>query len=262
MTVLAATRWDTNADMIVDCVALGYVKPADRVIDLTFGGGKWWTKYHHPGQFWANFDPDADIDAIPAYVNNWICRDFRDLRHVDDLPPFDVTVFDPPYVSMGGRTTSGMPEFMDRYGLANAATTPERLQIDNERGLAEAAKITRPGGLVLAKCAPYISSGVRKEGDWWARDAAVAMGLRVEDMLIHLGDERAQPKYATCRKCGGDGVIPESDGDYEGAGVHEVECPRCKGKPPTERKQRHARNNYSVLWVFKKPTLNRRKKAT
>jgi hypothetical protein len=45
MTVLAASYWKTNADMIVDVVRLGYIRPTDRVIDLTFGRGKWWTKY-------------------------------------------------------------------------------------------------------------------------------------------------------------------------------------------------------------------------
>ena len=48
-------------------------------------------------------------------------------------------------------------------------TSPDSLE-----GLREAMRITKPGGLILAKCAPYISSGVRKDGDWWARDAALA----------------------------------------------------------------------------------------
>ena len=169
--------------------------------------------------------------------------DFKALPD-DWTDSFDVTVFDPPYVSMGGRATSTLPDFMDRYGLENAATTPELLQADNELGLREAARITKPGGLILAKCAPYISSGVRKEGDWWARDAALAMGLTVHDMLIHVGSVRSQPKSNPCRRCGGTG--------NQLLALYQ-RCEKCSGTGRIERKVKHARNNYSVLLILRKP---------
>lgn len=266
MTVTAATKWASNADMILDVVELGYIRPTDRVIDLTFGRGKWWTKYQHPGVFTANIDPDCPPNEMPSMP--WICRDFRDLGDIDAYGPFDVVVFDPPYVSMGGRASSGLPDFMDRFGLENAATTPELLQQDNNRGLAEAYRICKPHGLVLAKCAPYISSGVRKEGDWWTRDAALELGFTVEDMLIHLGDVRAQPKVSTCRKCGGKPLPCPYDTDGDGdcwvcanGGAHPP-CDRCHGKPPTERRQKHARNNYSVCFVLRKARPKRGKAST
>lgn len=247
MTVCAATKWISNADMIVDVVELGYIKPTDFVVDLTYGRGKWWTLYDHPGRFLANVDSIADA---PERVSV-ICEDFRDLgQGHDDM--VDVVVFDPPYISMGGRATSTLPDFMDRYGLENAATTPSSLQADNERGLREAMRITRPGGLILAKCAPYISSGVRQDGDWWARDAALAMGLAVHDMLLHIGDVRAQPKSQPCKFCAG---ASTDDQVYS-------QCPKCGGTGRIERKVKHARNNYSVLFVFKKPKPRARKKAT
>ena len=259
MTVLAATRWNTNADMILDVVALGYIKPTDKVIDLTFGRGKWWTKYGHDGMFIANFEDFEDARWPEVMKQNGrtpipICKDYTVMPDTDD-DNYDVVVFDPPYISMGGRATSGLPDFMDRFGLANAATTPRLLQDDNEKGLAQAVRICKPGGLILAKCAPYISSGKRQEGDWWARDAALAMGLVVQDMLIHLGDERAQPKVSTCRKCGSEPFMAD-DGN---GGLVKIPCPRCGGSPPTERRQKHARNNYSVLWVFAKPKVRTRK---
>lgn len=142
MSITAATKWPTNAEMIVDIVELGYIRPNDSVIDLTFGGGKWWTLYAHAGLFVANVDPGDDTLQISRRLNGLevlgIERDFRDLGDMGSIGPhgglFDVVVFDPPYVSMGGRATSTMPEFMGRYGLENAATTPELLQADNERG--------------------------------------------------------------------------------------------------------------------------------
>lgn len=266
MTVCAATKWKSNAEMILDIVELGYIRPTDRVIDLTFGGGKWWTLYQHPGLFWANLSPDDGLDEIPPYMDGWTCRDFREFGEILDHAVienggFDVTVFDPDYVSMGGRATSGMPEFMDRYGLRNSASTPELLQKDNERGLAEAMRITKPGGLILAKCAPYISSGVRKEGDWWARDAALAMGLTVHDMLIHVGNVRAQPKDGPCKKCRGTGEVVFTDPD--GTIARWDQCMKCSGTGRIPREVKHARNNYSVLLILKKPKPPRtRKKAT
>ena len=164
---------------------------------------------------------------------------------------------------MGGRATSGLPDFMDRYGLENAATTPELLHRDNVLGLREAMRIAKPGGLILAKCAPYISSGVRKEGDWWARDAAIEMGLTVHDMLIHVGDVRAQPKDGPCRACKGTGevwFVNVATGERSSAD----QCMKCSGTGRIPRKVKHARNNYSVLWVFRKPKprKGRKQKAT
>lgn len=257
MTVTAATKWNSNADMMLDVVELGYIRPTDRVIDLTFGRGKWWTKYQHPGVFTANVDPDCPPNEMPPMP--WICRDFRNLGDIDAYGPFDVVVFDPPYVSMGGRATSGLPDFMDRFGLENAATTPELLQQDNNRGLAEAYRICEPHGLVLAKCAPYISSGVRKEGDWWTRDAALELGFRVEDMLIHLGDVRAQPKTDKCPTCRGK---PELRVYEQGELVGVEACPHCNGEGSVPRRQKHARNNFSVLFVLRKPKPRHKKKGT
>ena len=49
------------------------------------------------------------------------------------------------------------------------------------------------------------------------------MSLRV---LAHEGCEFAT---VTCSACGGCGTLPESDGDYEGAGVHDIDCAQCSG---------------------------------
>lgn len=261
MTICAATKWPTNADMILDIVELGYIKPTDSVIDLTFGGGKWWTAYDHTtmGPFTAVFEPSFGVDATDYGTVTIVHADWRKETPIP-ADSADVVVFDPPYVAMGGRETSTLPDFMYRYGLKNCAVTPELLQADNELGLREAMRVTKPGGLILAKCAPYISSGVRKDGDWWARDAALAMGLKIEDMLIHVGDVRAQPKDGPCRKCGGQGWITKGQ-TLDSPHGEQVQCGKCDGTGRIPRKVKHARNNYSVCFVFKKPKPRKPRKV-
>lgn len=214
MTVLAATAWTSNAAMIADVARLGYIKTTDNVIDLTFGRGKWWKQWR-PANLTGLTDRSDDhadqyaIDQVNVITN-------ADYTNLDGIPDetYDVTVFDPPYVSVGGRGTSGIPDFVDRYGLVRAPRTPADLHANNLLGLKEAIRITKPGGTILVKCAPYISSGKRQDGDYWMRRDAADLGLTVHDVFIHVGHIRPQP---------------------------------------SGRRQMHSRNNYSVLFVFHKP---------
>ena len=213
MTILSANHWSTNADLILDVVSLGYIQYNDNVIDLTFGRGKWWAKYK-PRFLTALTDRSED------YTNEFTDGEFNVIHDTDytnlvgfEDNTYDVTAYDPPYICMGGRDTSTMPDFADRYGLVHAPRTPRGVHEYNVRGLREAVRITKPEGILLVKCAPYIYSGRRQEGDVWMRNDAVQMGLEVEEMFIHIGKLRAQP---------------------------------------SGRRQLHARNNYSVLYVFRK----------
>lgn len=117
---------------------------------------------------------------------------------------------------LGGRTTIGedVAGFVAGYGLRDAPRTPDDMRAFIAQGLAEATRICVPGGILLVKCAPYISSGKLQLGDHWLLEDALALGLRVEERFIHVGHVRPQP--------GGRRVV-------------------------------HARNNYSVLFVFRTP---------
>lgn len=191
MTICAATNWRTNSDLIVDVVNLGNIRPDDRVIDLTFGLGNWWNRYRHPGPFVANINhPGSDPKLEPHWQR--IAVDFRS-SHGFGNDEFDVTVFDPPYVSIGGRTTSGIPDFNGRFGLTTAGSTPTEVQIAINQGLCTAYNITRPGGLIMVKCADYISSGKLQHGTHWTCDTAYRLGLTLHDKLIHVGNVRPQP---------------------------------------------------------------------
>jgi SAM-dependent methyltransferase len=178
VTILRATKWSTNADLIADIASLGYIKQTDHVLDPTYGRGLWWKK----------FKPDVlvgmDLKMDPTF-------DFRSMPFTDNV--FDVVAFDPPYVSMGGRSTTTMPDFHNRYGLVNAPRTPAELSTYIEDGLRECHRVLKPNGILLVKCMNYISSGKFVDGaDRIARFCAVDLDMEKLDEAIHVGTARPQ----------------------------------------------------------------------
>ena len=203
--VMAATAWPTNADLIVDVARLGYLDARDHVLDPTYGRGVWWKKWRPD----ALTTHDLKLDGV----------DFRDLPEADDT--FDAAAFDPPYVCVGGRTTTTIPDFHDRFGLTDAPRTPAALQAMNDAGLAELRRVVRPRGLVLAKCADYVWSGRLVTGTHASLTAALSLGFELVDRLEHIGRPRPQPART-----------------------------RADGEPV---RQHHARRNLSTLLVLRAP---------
>lgn len=174
-------------------------------LDPTYGGGKWWTLWQ-PARLIAH---DLKHDGI----------DFRHLGEPDDW--FDACVFDPPYVATGGRTTSTIGTFNQRYGLTDAPATPSQLFEMNAAGLKELVRVTKPGGYILVKSMNYVSSGKLQPGTFWMQQAGFLLGLEMADEFQHLGRPMAQPVRS-----------------------------RRDGVPV---RQHHARRNLSTLTVFLKP---------
>lgn len=122
--------------------------------------------------------------------------------------------------SKGGRDTSGIVEMDDRYGLKDAPKTPFAVQCTINDGLRELKRVVRPGGLILAKCQPYISSGKFWAGTHKTWAYAMSLGYEQVDEFVHVGHYRPQPSNRT----------------------------RADGQPAV---QQHARNNASTLFVFR-----------
>lgn len=205
VTVLAATHWKSNAELIRDCFKLGYLKTTDRILDPTWGRGTWWHSWSPVVAMMIL----SDQETSAAYCEG---HDFRKMSFPDNY--FDAVAFDPPYVSVGGRTTTGIVDMHDHYGLTDAPTSPKGVQDQIDAGLLECTRVLKPRGHLLVKCQPYISSGKYFAGD--LKTAGYAIGvcdLILVDRFIHLTHPRPQPQ---------------------------------------RDRQVHARNNWSTLFIFQK----------
>jgi hypothetical protein len=179
------------------------------VLDMTYGRGLWW-KWTIP--------PTRDM----RFVANDIKDDGYDYRHMPyNNEWFDVVAFDPDYVAPGGRKTSTITEFNDRYGLKDQYESPDKLQDSINVGIMEVARLLRPQGIALVKCMNYISSGKLWLGEYHTIDEALAQGLVVEDIFVHISGTGPQPERPNSR-------------------------------------QQHARSNSSRLIVFRKPGRRKR----
>jgi hypothetical protein len=228
--ILSADRWPSNAELIEDCVRLGYLNKRWLTMDPTFGDGIWWK----------NWQPD-ELVKHDKYKLDGV--DFRDLP--EDNCTYDAITYDPPYVSKGGRDTSGIPEMDGAYGLEEAPESPEKLQMLIDDGTMECTRVLAPGGLLLVKCKNYTSSGKLWPGEYltqkWAMESC---GLTIVDIFDHVGNPGPQPKTRKIKHQ-----------DCEGKG-----CPGCEGDGfiVTETEQKHAAHNSSTLFVFRKPGRRRK----
>lgn len=230
------TPWRSNAELIArGVVPLGYLRLFDRVIDPTYGRGAWWKEWqpsfltHH----------DITQDGV----------DFRKLP--EDDASFDVAAFDPPYVCTGGRETSTIGEFNDRYGLKDAPRTPQALAEMNADGLAECRRVVKPGGLVLAKTANYVWSGKLFPGAYGVLETALSLGFTVVDWFVHTGTVRPQPpRSRKCDACGGVGSVAAAW--YLAPAWARVDCVACSASGRVTSPQQHARQNVSYLYVLRR----------
>lgn len=210
--VLCADTYADNGEMILALTRIPrkapYLTDDSFILDTTYGSGVWW-KHWRPKRL--VHPPGLNYFALPFAPNT-----------------FDAVTFDPPYVATGGKETSGVPEFNERYGLHDAdAETPAELAVNIREGFDECLRVTRgrvrgtrtrqsyPGGLVIVKCMDYVSSGKQFLGTHDILTHALARGCRMEERLLMIN---AKPSM----------------------------------QPHSADNQVHARNNYSTMFVFRK----------
>lgn len=169
--VLAADRWNTNADLIVDVARLGYLRHEWRTIDPTYGRGIWWQRWR-PAELICH-DRDT-LDGV----------DFRHLPHPDGA--FAAATFDPPYVLMGGRETTTKVDFADRFGILDAPRTLPELEALITDGFTDVHRVVRPGGVVLVKCKDAVTSGGLWSGSYLVLRHAEALGATLADRFLFV----------------------------------------------------------------------------
>ena len=185
-TVQSVVRCDTNGPLLAAAAQL-WIRDADHVVDVTYGRGAFWTRYR-PAHFVAH---DQVTDGC----------DFRRLPENDET--VDVVVFDPPYVEQGGRTTTGVPDFLERYGLMDGPTTLGDLRRLMAAGILEGARVLRPSGRLLVKCCDFTANGRYQQFRMHVVTVATAAGLEQQDELVHhsgTGPNGRPPPYLRSRR--------------------------------------------------------------
>lgn len=209
--VLEAQAWVDNSAMI-EAVFTMHVWPkkwaqghGPQVMDVTYGRGLWWSWIQGSGHGLEFTSHDLKLDGV----------DFRFLP--EKSQSMDVIAYDPDYIAPGGRKTSTITDFNDRYGLKASYETPASLQETTiNAGLTECARVIRPQGLILVKCSTYVSSGKPWLGEYETIRHGLDCGLKVEDIWVPIMGTGPQPERLLSR-------------------------------------QQHARSNSSRLIIFRRP---------
>jgi hypothetical protein len=171
--IAAIQAFRTNAELIVACRDLHYLRDEWLTLDPTYGEGTFW-------KLWRPTDLVAhDLITVDGV-------DFRRLPHDDDT--FDAITFDPPY-KLNGTPTESVDA---RYGVHTVASRDQRHQPIYD-GIDECARVLKPRGYLLLKCMDQVNGGkVRWQTRLFADHAEHKHGMRLVDALLMLGG-RPQP---------------------------------------------------------------------
>lgn len=181
MTVFAFdTERRTNAEMILHCAELGYLTDDNLILDPTYGLGNWWKLWTPNAGIETIRRHDLDPDKAPDGAMDFTAMPYDDGK-------FDVVAYDPPYKLNGTPT----PEVDAAYGVHTPKTVEERLSLMTT-GLVECIRVTKPRGIVLAKCQDQVVSGNVVWQTQIMASRATFLGCKVEDML-HVSSYRPQP---------------------------------------------------------------------
>lgn len=197
--VLAAMT-GTNADLFREVARLR-IPDGSVVADVTYGRGTFWQKID-TSRF--TFLPSDLEPRMPGVMS----ADFRHLPYADGT--IDVVVLDPPYVHNADSHFTAARQY---NGQSVAGLDHDGIMGLYAEGLAEAARVLRPGGVALVKCQPMIESGRARWSDIEVHDLAAALGMTAAD------------RFTLVRR-------------------------RPSSPPARWDRQVHARRNESMLWIF------------
>jgi len=216
--MLSTVHYGPNAPLI-HAVSDFYVKDGERVADVTYG----------KGAFWKDTDTrrfellKSDIDTVPEAL-----YDFRDLPYEAEC--MGHVVLDPPYMHSPGKTSAyrGQYRTTDSHG-AGADHGKARTLYHNEimedyaKGMKEAWRVLRTGGMLWVKCKDEIESGWQRWSHHEIYLDARALGFVGKDLFILVPGSTIRSNH---------------------------------------KRQLHARKAHSYLWIFLKPSMTHHRAVT
>lgn len=166
-----------NAELMLECKRLGYLRDEWLTLDPTYGLGRFWHLWCPPRLIAS----DGDLERSPIRK----AIDFTNMPWPDGT--FDVVVFDPPYKLNG---TPSLSSDVD-YGVGTGVPWHKRHHTIRA-GITEALRVLKADGVLMVKCQDQVSSGHVHWQTHEFSDHAVKQGARLIDML-HLVSYRPQP---------------------------------------------------------------------
>ena len=180
MTILTATAWPTNAELIEDVARLGYL--SGQILDCTYGYGTFWKNWRPAEDRFVACDIDEAKSPLGVSIN--FCKlPFNSER-------FDSVVFDPPY-KMNGTSRPEDRAADERYGVHIPARWQDRMQLICD-GLIECMRVSRR--YVLAKCMDQVVSGRKVWQTATLYQTAWNYHYRLVDRFDMLVTPRPQPE--------------------------------------------------------------------
>jgi len=171
---LPSVWYGNDAELLEKMLSFYPRTPPERILDATVNAGRFWV---------GSTRPVIGMDIDPQHKPH-IVADNREMPCENES--FDVVVYDPPHIPNQGRDKS--KDFNTRFGLTLKSPAKNGYNFNHlyPPFLAEAYRVLRPEGILLAKIADYVH-GHRFQ---WAHielvSAALEVGFTACDCIVKV----------------------------------------------------------------------------
>ena len=170
MAILTA-MFGTNADLFPQILEL-YVKPGDKIADVTYGNGVFWKKVD-----------TSQYEFYPSDIQTGI--DMRKLPYGDES--FDMVVIDPPYMHTPGGVKLSISKGYKVNELASTGVCNTKDIIElYKRAMIQARRVLKKRtGFMVVKCQDGIESGKQYWNHITLHNfAALELQMYVKDLFV------------------------------------------------------------------------------